>query len=122
VTLRRLCYGQARSCLLAGAAAVQMRKEQKRHDEGGNEPVCMHALAALHDTLLHQNIAPAVGEFRERCRGACSDDRRRSSVSTVYVEALQDIADNEQQTPELEAEQYEPRSKRSDVLQRGILH
>ena len=64
--LRFLRGDQAGRRFFLRAAAAQVRKEKQRHDESGNERICMHGLSALHHTLLDKNASAAIGELRER--------------------------------------------------------
>ena len=107
LTLRGLRRRKAHRRLFPRAAAVQVRKEQERHDEAENECVRVHRLRALHNALLNENMSAAIRELRDGGGRACASQRCAQRMARCG-DVLQRIADNEQQAPQLKAEQKEP--------------
>ena len=120
--LCRLRHGQARRGLFLCATALQMRKEQQRHDESENERVRMHRVNALHDPLLDEKGPAAAGEFDNSGGCARTQERRAAGISTRSLDALQRIADDEQQHPQFDAEQHLPRRKLEKIRRRRLAH
>ena len=97
LVLLRLRGGQAGRRLLLRATAVQVREEQQCHDQSGNKRVRVHRLRALRHALVNKDVPAAVGELYDGRGCRCAQQGCGVNVSCGCLEALQEIADDEQQ-------------------------